>query len=128
MFSPLVRSWTSPGVRVPPLIKSNFDYRVLTNKIQKCSFKNFRYKFCMNEKAKGSIHIWRQMFFGHFWPTYLPYNQMVYFIDLFSKIRCSLTYLPTQKSDLICECSLWQIEPLFVQLKWNMGEILAFLA
>ena len=20
----------------------------------------------------GSIHIWRQMFFGHFWPTYLP--------------------------------------------------------
>ena len=33
-------------------------------------------------------------------------NQMVYYISLFSKIRCSLTYLPTQKSDVICECSL----------------------
>ena len=22
--------------------------------------------------CQGSIHIWRQMFFGHFWPTYLP--------------------------------------------------------
>ena len=37
-------------------------------------------------------------------PTY-P-NQMVYYIGLFSKIRCSLTYLPTQKSDSIYECSL----------------------
>ena len=37
-------------------------------------------------------------------PTY-P-NQMVYYIGLFSKIRCSLTYLPTQKSDVIYECSL----------------------
>ena len=33
---------------------------------------------------------------------------MVYYISLFSKIRCSLTYLPTQKSDVICECSLTQ--------------------
>ena len=23
-----------------------------------------------NEPSSGSIHIWRQMFFGHFWPTY----------------------------------------------------------
>ena len=38
-------------------------------------------------------------------PTY-P-NQMVYYISLFSKIRCTLTYLPTQKSDVIYECSLW---------------------
>jgi hypothetical protein len=30
---------------------------------------------------------------------------MVYYISLFSKIRCSLTYLPTQKSDVIYECS-----------------------
>ena len=37
-------------------------------------------------------------------PTY-P-NQMIYYISLFSKIRCSLTYLPTQISDVICECSL----------------------
>ena len=31
----------------------------------------------------GSIHIWRQMFLGHFWPTY-P-NQVLYYISLFSK-------------------------------------------
>ena len=39
--------------------------------------------------------------------TYLPThpNQMVYYIGLFSKIRCSLTYLPTQKSDIICSLS-----------------------
>ena len=37
-------------------------------------------------------------------PTY-P-NQILYYISLFSKIRCSLTYLPTQKSDVIYECSL----------------------
>ena len=30
---------------------------------------------------------------GYFWPTY-P-NQTIYYISLFSKIRCSLTYLPT---------------------------------
>ena len=51
----------------------------------------------------GSIHIWRQMFFGHFWPTY-P-HQILYYISLFSKIRWGLTYLPTQKSDVIYECS-----------------------
>ena len=52
--------------------------------------------------VSGSIHIWRQMFFWYFWP-----NQMVYYyISLFGKIRCSLTYLPTQKSDIIYECSL----------------------
>ena len=40
--------------------------------------------------------------------TYLPTypNQMVYYISLFSKIRCSLTYLPTQISDVIYECSI----------------------
>ena len=43
-------------------------------------------------------------FFGIFdLPTY-P-NQILYYISLFSKIRCSLTYLPTQISDVIYECS-----------------------
>ena len=37
-------------------------------------------------------------------PTY-P-HQILYYISLFSKIRWSLTYVPTQKSDVICECSL----------------------
>ena len=37
-------------------------------------------------------------------PTY-P-HQILYYISLFSKIRWSLTYLPTQKSDVIYECSL----------------------
>ena len=39
-------------------------------------------------------------------PTY-P-HQMLYYISLFSKIRWSLTYLPTQKSEVIYECSLMQ--------------------
>ena len=47
----------------------------------------------------GSIHIWRHMFWGYFWPTYLlKYrNQILYYISQFSKIRFSLTYqyLPT---------------------------------
>ena len=33
-------------------------------------------------------------------------NQILYYISLFSKIRWGLTYLPTQKSDVIYECSL----------------------
>ena len=37
-------------------------------------------------------------------------NQILYYINLFSKIRSSSTYLPTyiptKKSDVICECSL----------------------
>ena len=37
-------------------------------------------------------------------PTY-P-HQILYYISLFSKIRWSLTYLSTQKSDVIYECSL----------------------
>ena len=40
-------------------------------------------------------------------------NQMVYYMGLFSKIRCSLTYIPPQKSDVICECSLSIISNLF---------------
>ena len=35
----------------------------------------------------------------------LPTYQILYYITLCSKIRCYLpTYLPTQKSDVICEC------------------------
>ena len=33
----------------------------------------------------GAIHIWRQMIWGHFWPTYLPKSD---------SIRWSPTYLP----------------------------------
>ena len=44
-------------------------------------------------------------------PTY-P-NQMIYYITLFSKIRWSLTYLPTLKSDVICGCSLSVTKNLF---------------
>jgi hypothetical protein len=40
-----------------------------------------------------------------FW-AFLTYLPTLYYIGLFSKIRCSLTYLPTQKSDVIYECSL----------------------
>ena len=36
-----------------------FDMKIVTNL--------FEFEFW-----QGSIHIWRQMFFGHFWPTYLP--------------------------------------------------------
>ena len=58
-------------------------------------------------------------------PTY-P-NQMIYYISLFDKIRWSLTYLPTLKSDVICGCSLmmwksWEIWVwyLFWTLDWNL--------
>ena len=45
--------------------------------------------FTVSVAAIGRIHIWRQMFFGYFWPT-CP-NQI---ISLCRKIRCSLIYLP----------------------------------
>ena len=41
----------------------------------------------------GSIHIWRQMFLGISDLPIYP-NQILYYISLCSKIRCSLTYLP----------------------------------
>ena len=50
----------------------------------------------------GSTHIWRQMFWGYFWPTY-P-NQMLSYISLFSKIRWP-TYIPKNLTSYICECS-----------------------
>ena len=59
-----------------------------------------------------SIHIWLQIFFGYFWPTYLPYT-FLYYINLFSKISCSLTYIPTQKFDIICECLLSKAQSVF---------------
>jgi hypothetical protein len=43
--------------------------------------------------------------FRHFWPTYPPSSDTLLH-NLFSKIRWGLTYLPTQKSDVIYECSL----------------------
>ena len=49
-------------------------------------------------------------------PTY-P-HQILYYISLFSKIRLDLTYLPTQKSDVIYECSLNQISKTFHICKW----------
>ena len=53
---------------------------------------------------KGAFTYDVRCFLGIFdLPTY-P-NQILYYISLFSKIRCSSTYLPTQKSDVICECS-----------------------
>ena len=55
--------------------------------------------------VKGAFIYDVRCFWGIFdLPTY-P-NQMVYYIGLIGKIRCSLTYLPTQKSDVIYECSL----------------------
>jgi hypothetical protein len=58
--------------------------RKLSKKIQ-CGWSQFF--------AQGSIHIWRQIFFGHFdQPTY-PNQVLYYTVSLFSKIRLSLTYL-----------------------------------
>ena len=47
-------------------------------------------------------------------PTY-PHQILHYNINLFSKIRWSLTCLPAQKSDVVCECSLsnWLIVQLY---------------
>ena len=49
----------------------------------------------------GSIHIWRQIFFGFFWP-----NQILCYISLCSKIRCSFTYLSTY---LNIWCHMWML-------------------
>ena len=35
-----------------------------------------------NVFSLGSIHIWRQMVFGYFWPTY-PNHRILYYISLF---------------------------------------------
>ena len=60
----------------------------------------FRYVF-----HKGAFTYDVRCFLGIFdLPTY-P-HQILYYISLFSKIRWGLTYLPTPKSDVICECSL----------------------
>ena len=61
----------------------------------------------------GSIHIWRRMFFGYFWPTY-P-NQILYYISLFSKIRCSLTYLPKNLTSYVQPA--YVNAPLYVSLR-----------
>ena len=59
--------------------------------------------------CKGAFIYDVRCFLGIFdLPTY-P-HQMLYYISLFSKIRWSLTYLPTQKSDVIYECSLIQFK------------------
>ena len=69
--------------------------------------------------------------FGAFLTYLLTYpNQMVYYIGLFSKIRSSLTYLPTQKSEVIYECSLnqFQFDEVFLisfcnEIDWIFKEI-----
>ena len=73
--------------------------------------------FFFSALTKSIVIFWRNIFYlgastydvRWFWvifdlPTY-P-NQIIYYISLFSKIRYSLTYLPTLKSDVICGCSL----------------------
>ena len=72
-----------------------------------CQIYEDLHKLFWNSKlALGSIHTWRQIFFfGIFDLRIYPY-QILYYIRLCSRIRCSLTYLPTQISDIIYECSL----------------------
>ena len=55
-------------------------------------------------------------------PTY-P-HQILYYISLFSKIRWGLTYLPTQKSDVIYECSL---RPCKLRYLFNINKGLGLL-
>ena len=62
-------------------------------------------RFQNRKNTKGAFTYDVRCFGGIFdLPTY-P-NQILYYISLFSKIRCSLTYLPTQNSEVICECSI----------------------
>ena len=64
--------------------------------------------FIERKLTKGAFTYDVRCFGGIFdLPTY-P-NQILYYISLCSKIRCSLTYLHTQESDVICECALWPI-------------------
>ena len=67
----------------------------------------------------GSIHLWRQMFLGHFWPTY-P-NQILYYISLCSKIRCSLTYLPTY---LKIWRHMWMLPNRYINLNFTFTKYL----
>ena len=82
-------------------IQNNNLYRnVQLKKKSGISSKHLKSSFVISRVFKiclGSIHIWRQIFWVYFWPTYLPKypDQILYHISLFSKIRYSLTYLPT---------------------------------
>ena len=70
---------------------------------------NLIYRLCISRQTlrlpKGAFIYDVRCFSGIFdLPTY-P-HQILYYISLFSKIRRGLTYLPTQKSGIIYECSL----------------------
>ena len=60
---------------------------------------NSTISLCNYSCNKGAFTYDVRYFLGIFDLQTYP-NQMVYYISLFSKIRCSLTYLPTQKSDV----------------------------
>ena len=55
----------------------------------------------------------------YFWPTHLPSSVI---------IRCSMTYLPTWKSDVISECSLVIISNIFSLLRTWGGLLLTLCA
>ena len=66
-----------------------------------------------------SIHVWRQMILGHFWPTHTYLHtypdQILCYISLFSKIKYSLTHLsPTYLE--IC-CHMWMLPYM---KKWKL--------
>ena len=84
-----------------PTISQDIIEFYIVSKIDETGEVNGRIKKCY---AKGAFIYDVRCFFGILdLPTYLP---SLYYISLLSKIRCSLTYLPTLKSDVINECSL----------------------
>ena len=65
-------------VKVWPLIKNDPQvFLIYFTKIIKEAIKNWKFlifkvfSYILLQKILGSIHIWRQVFFGYFWPTYL---------------------------------------------------------
>ena len=72
-------------------------YMVLKIEVWRVFFKMkaIEISFEFMKTTLGSIHIWRQIFLEGIFdlPTY-P-NQILYYINLFSKIRCKITYPPT---------------------------------
>ena len=103
IFSVFLNTGHAQYVKLNLIIEGLFKSSVINTleyKIYPPTFSRFPYPFLPTHFHLGGIHIWRQMIFGHFWPTYLPKSDI---------IRWSLTYLPTLKSDVICGCSLMLI-------------------
>ena len=79
------------------------------NRVERRSEKSKRACSSIRDFRVGSIHIWRQMFWGHFWPTYLLTLIRYIYLNLLNS--CILRKL----------CVLYgKIFHIFQKLQWRM--------